>query len=68
MMLDRRTALFVPLAAGLTSGLPFGASLLSAQGSRTSSSLDPCADMRWGRGHEGQRKAATSIMRRCDED
>ena len=57
MKLDRRTALLAPLAAGLASGLPFGASLLQAQGSRASSSLDPYADMRWGRGLEGQRRA-----------
>ncbi|WP_262692678.1 family 43 glycosylhydrolase [Kordiimonas aestuarii] len=35
---------------------PFGGPAL-AQGSRASSSLDPYAAMRWGRGFEGQRKA-----------
>ena len=57
MKVDRRTAVLAPIAAGLASGLPFGAPLLSAQGSRASSSLDPYSDMRWGRGFEGQRRA-----------
>jgi beta-xylosidase len=52
--MDRRTSLKLLGAAATAAGLP---SPLIAQGSRASSSLDPYAFMRWGRGFEGQRKA-----------
>lgn len=53
-MLDRRTGLKAVAAAGILQLLPTRA---LAQGSRATSSLDPYADMVWGRGFEGQRKA-----------
>jgi len=56
MRLDRRGALSTLALAGFATVLPRPRPLL-AQGSRASSSLDPYADMRWGRGFEGQRKA-----------
>lgn len=56
--MDRRTGLKTFAAAALGAGVgPIGPVRLFAQGSRASSSLDPYADMRWGRGFEGQRKA-----------
>lgn len=57
--MDRRTSIKTIAAAGLVAGSsanPF-ARVALAQGSRASSSLDPWADMRWGRGFEGQRRA-----------
>src|SRR6185503_14969566 len=60
MRMDRRTGIKAIAAAGLVGaggGLPWPAGRLFAQGSRASSSLDPYADMRWGRGYEGQRRA-----------
>ena len=54
MNLTRRTALGSFALAGFATILP---KPLLAQGSRASSSLDPYADMRWGRGFEGQRRA-----------
>jgi beta-xylosidase len=53
-MFTRRSGLTFLGAAGLAGLLP---ARIAAQGSRASSSLDPYADMRWGRGHEGQRRA-----------
>ena len=58
--MDRRTSIKTIAAAGLALGaqtFPFASARLLAQGSRASSSLDPYADMQWGRGFEGQRKA-----------
>jgi beta-xylosidase len=52
--MDRRTSLRLKAASGAAALLPRQA---FAQGSRASSSLDPYAYMRWGRGFEGQRKA-----------
>src|SRR5438552_17875451 len=52
--MDRRTSLRVLVATGGATLLPRP---MLAQGSRASSSLDPYAGMRWGRGLEGQRKA-----------
>lgn len=54
MELSRRAALSGLALAGFGAVLPRP---LAAQGSRASSSLDPYAEMRWGRGFEGQRKA-----------
>ena len=51
--ITRRAALGTVALAGFATILP----QLRAQGSRASSSLDPHADMRWGRGVEGQRRA-----------
>ena len=53
--MDRRTSLKLIAIAGAGLGLP--TPRLLAQGSRASSSLDPYADMAWGRCYEGQRKA-----------
>jgi hypothetical protein len=50
--MDRRILLKSIAGAGLTALAPLP---LAAQGSRASSSLDPYAAMRWGRGYEGQR-------------
>jgi beta-xylosidase len=55
--MDRRTSLKAIAATGLTALLPGAQARLLAQGSRASSSLDPYAAMRWGRGFEGQRRA-----------
>jgi beta-xylosidase len=55
--MDRRLCLKAIAASGLTALLPGRAGLALAQGSRASSSLDPYAAMRWGRGYEGQRRA-----------
>lgn len=44
------------LIGAAVAGAAFAPPLL-AQGSRASSSLDPYAEMRWGLGYEGQRKA-----------
>jgi beta-xylosidase len=52
--MDRRSSLKL-FAAAL--GAPLLPSAALAQGSRASSSLDPYAGMRWGRGFDGQRKA-----------
>lgn len=52
--LTRRDALQGLALTGFATILPGPA---AAQGSRASSSLDPYADMRWGRGFEGQRRA-----------
>lgn len=49
-MLPRRSALKLLGASALAPALA------RAQGSAASSSLDPYADMRWGRGFEGQRR------------
>ena len=54
MRLDRRASLKAIAGAGLAALAPPAA---FAQGSRASSSLDPYAAMRWGRGFEGQRRA-----------
>ena len=54
MRIDRRTGLKAIAGAGLAALAPRP---LLAQGSRASSSLDPYAAMRWGRGFEGQRRA-----------
>ena len=55
MKLDRRTGMKV--IGGTAFSAAFAPSGLFAQGSRASSSLDPYADMAWGRGFEGQRRA-----------
>jgi xylan 1,4-beta-xylosidase len=52
--MDRRTSLKTIAGAGLAALAPFP---LLGQGARASSSLDPYAAMRWGRGFEGQRRA-----------
>src|SRR5437762_4133037 len=52
--MDRRTSLKLLAASGAASFLPRST---LAQGARASSSLDPYAYMRWGRGFEGQRRA-----------
>ncbi|HEY5713251.1 MAG TPA: family 43 glycosylhydrolase [Allosphingosinicella sp.] len=60
MRMDRRTGIKAIAAAGLfgaAGGSLWQAGPLFAQGSRASSSLDPFAAMRWGRGFEGQRRA-----------
>lgn len=57
-MIDRRATLKLMAAAGIliaTSRLP--RQPVFAQGSRSTSSLDPYRDMRWGTGIEGQRRA-----------
>ena len=54
--MDRRTSLKAIAATGAATLLPWPARAL-AQGSRASSSLDPYAEMRWGRTYEGQRCA-----------
>jgi beta-xylosidase len=57
-MIDRRTGLRLLAGAGALPLLAGGpAARLPAQGSAASSSLDPYAAMKWGRGFEGQRKA-----------
>jgi len=53
--MDRRAHLKLLAATGLTAAA--APVRLFAQGSRATSSLDPFADMRWGRGIEGQRRA-----------
>ncbi|WNO54821.1 family 43 glycosylhydrolase [Stakelama saccharophila] len=53
-MINRRTGLKAVAAAGMLRLVP---GVAAAQGSRATSSLDPYADMQWGRGFEGQRKA-----------
>jgi xylan 1,4-beta-xylosidase len=53
--IDRRSSLKLISSAGIAATLP--ALPLLAQGSRASSSLDPYAAMKWGRGFEGQRRA-----------
>ena len=50
-MIDRRTSL------ALIGAAPLFPEIALAQGSSASSSLDPYAAMRWGKGFEGQRKA-----------
>ena len=54
--MDRRTSIKL-LTAGLGATAAMSPSRLLGQGSRASSSLDPYADMIWGKGFEGQRKA-----------
>jgi xylan 1,4-beta-xylosidase len=56
-MWSRRTGLKALMLAGAAPALLSAPGRLAAQGSRASSSLDPWADMAWGRGFEGQRKA-----------
>jgi beta-xylosidase len=52
--MDRRTSLKVMAASGTAAFIP---APLLGQASPGSSSLDPYANMRWGRGFDGQRKA-----------
>jgi len=55
---SRRTGLkLLAGAGGLALAPPFVGRAALAQGSRASSSLDPYADMHWGKGYEGQRRA-----------
>jgi xylan 1,4-beta-xylosidase len=57
-MIDRRTGLRLIAGAGAAPLLaPDPLGRLLAQGSAASSSLDPYAAMKWGKGFEGQRKA-----------
>ena len=57
MTWTRRSALEGLAAAGAAPVLLSLPKRAVAQGSRASSSLDPYAEMKWGRGFEGQRKA-----------